>query len=126
MLQQVHFLPLDSPKMLEEYKPARITHEDYSFVREPVPTIAVQAMLISYDFSQSKPSKKRCEKLAALTKQIRQELPTLREKGHPKWKEVNLDADTGLWRKDSCVWPGAKLDNADKSGLMKILEKSKN
>ncbi len=106
MLSDVHFLPLDNPKMLEEYKPAEITHNDYSFVTGRVPTIAVQAVMISYDFSQGA-SKTRCEKLGKLAKAIRAALPQLKEKGHPKWKEVNLDADTGAWKKDSCAWPEA-------------------
>jgi TRAP transporter TAXI family solute receptor len=132
MLQQVHFIPLVFPKLLEEYKPAQITKADYNFVREDVPTIAVQAVMVSYDFSQN-PNKKRCDKLAALTKLIRKELPVLQEKGHAKWKEVNLDAESGPWKKDGCVWSETtnadKASNdkagAEKAGLMKILEKSK-
>lgn len=123
MLDQVHFLPLDSPKMLEEYKPATITKADYNFVQENVPTVAVQAVMVSYDFSQG--NKKRCEKLGALAKLIRRDLPKLQEKGHPKWKEVNLDADTGVWKKDTCAWPDAVKSEGDKNGLMKILDKGK-
>ncbi len=128
MLSDVHFLPLDDPKMLEEYKPAEITHEDYSFVTTRVPTIAVQAVMISYDFSQGT-NKSRCAQLGKLTKAIRAALPGLKEKGHPKWKEVNLDADTGVWKKDSCAWPDYVPKGPDKTAtgqdLMKILEKDK-
>ncbi len=128
MLSEVHFLALDDPKMLEEYKPAEITPDDYSFVQQKVPTIAVQAVMISYDFSQG--NKRRCERLGKLTKAIRAALPGLKEKGHPKWKEVNLDADPGIWKKDSCAWPESKKKpDDDKSGagrdLMRILEKDK-
>ncbi|MDE3059963.1 MAG: TAXI family TRAP transporter solute-binding subunit [Pseudomonadota bacterium] len=120
MLEQVHFLPLDNPRMLEEYKPAQISHADYNFVDETVPTIAVQAVLISHDFSQGH-SKRRCDRLAALADAIRANLPALKEKGHPKWQEVNLDADSGVWKKDVC----AKSSGGEHSGLMKILEKDK-
>ena len=106
MLDQVHFLPLSDPKMLGEYKPAHITHADYSFVQEAVPTIAVQAVLVSFDFSQGS-SKKRCDKLGALANVIRRDLPILQEKGHPKWKEVNLNADSGIWKRDNCAWPNS-------------------
>ena len=138
MLQQVHFVPMDNPKMLEEYKPATITKADYNFVREDVPTVAVQAVMVSYDLSQ-KGSKRRCEKLGLLVKVLRKALPSLAEKGHPKWKEVNLDADVGNWKKDNCAWPeaakakpAAKNGNPDKAaadedkaGLINILEKTK-
>ena len=123
MLDQVHFVPLDSPKVLEEYKPAELTKADYNFITEPVPTVAVQALMVSYDFSQG--NKKRCEKLTGLTKLLRKDLPDLKEKGHPKWKEVNLDADTGSWKKDSCAWPDSLKTEGDKSNLMKILDKGK-
>ncbi len=133
MLEQVHFVPMDNPKMLEEYKPAVITKADYNFVREDVPTIAVQAVMVSFDFSQGATNKKRCEKLGLLAKVLRKDLPNLVEKGHPKWKEVNLDADAGNWKKDSCAWPDAdkgkapaakqaKVDD-DKGGLMNIIDK---
>lgn len=110
MLQQVHFLPLDDPKMLEEYKPASITPADYKFVHKTVPTISVQAVMISYDFSEGG-NKKRCEKLEKLAGAIRKALPSLKAKGHAKWKEVDLDANSGLWQKDSCAWPNLKTDD---------------
>lgn len=124
MLEQVHFLPMDNARMLEEYRPAELSSADYSFVKQPVPTIAVQAVMISYDFSQGN-NRRRCEKLAQLATAMRNEMPMLQEKGHPKWKEVNLDASSGLWKKDSCAWPDlAGKGESDKSGLMQILEKS--
>jgi len=123
MLSQVHFLALDNPKLLEEYKPGNITHADYSFVEGMIPTIAVQAVMVTYDFSQNG-NKSRCEKLGNLTKALRAELPSLKEKGHPKWKEVNLDADTGIWKKDACAWPDSpQQDTNDKKELLNILEK---
>ncbi len=123
MLSQVHFLALDDPKMLEEYKPAEITHADYSFVTEPVKTIAVQAVMVSYDFSQGNASKARCEKLARLTTAMRNDLPMLKAKGHPKWKEVNFDAETGVWKRDTCVWPQASADTTANKELLSIVDK---
>jgi TRAP transporter TAXI family solute receptor len=110
MLQLVHFLPLDDPKMLEEYKPATITSADYSFVRQSVPTISVQAVMISYDLSKNNNNQKRCEKLGELTRALRRQLPALKVSGHAKWKEVDFDANSGLWQKDGCVWPEVKTE----------------
>jgi TRAP transporter TAXI family solute receptor len=105
MMQKVHFIPMDSAKMLEEYKPAKITHDDYSFVKEDVPTIAVPAILVSYDFSEGA-NTKRCEQLSNLATAIRASLANLKATGHPKWKEVDLDAKINNWKKDTCVWVG--------------------
>ncbi|MEQ1790338.1 MAG: TAXI family TRAP transporter solute-binding subunit, partial [Rickettsiales bacterium] len=109
MLDKVHFIPMNSVKMLEEYKPAEILPSDYKFVKEPVPTVSVQAVLVSYDFSQANDSKhsdnvKRCEQISKFSEVLRAGLPALQETGHAKWKEVNLDANVGSWKKDSCAW----------------------
>ncbi len=132
MLEQVHFLPMNSPRMLEEYKPADITRADYNFVNEDVKTIAVQAVFVSYDFSGAK---KRCEKLSALAKAMRGDLPLLKQNGHPKWKEVNFDGDIGAWKKDECAWPKQEVKKDEKkdspaektslgSDLINIIEKN--
>jgi len=122
MLKDVHFIALDSPRMLEEYRPANISSSDYNFVEGNVPTIAVQAIMVSYDFSGA--NKSRCEKLASLTKALKASLPSLKEKGHPKWKEVNLDANSGVWKRDGCAWPEiAKAVSDDKNELLDIIEK---
>lgn len=106
LLNSVHFLPLKEPRMLEEYQVAEITHRDYSFVRQPVPTIAVMAVLVDYDFSgDGKKHKDRCRDVALIADSIRKNLKTLQAKGHPKWKEVRLDAVLPIWKKDNCVWP---------------------
>lgn len=125
MLEQVHFLPLDNPKMLEEYKPAEITPSDYNFVKTTVPTIAVQAVLVSYDFADT--SKSRCAMISTLAKAVRDHLEDLKKNGHPKWKEVNLDGNASYWKKDNCVWPEAPTQAAVNThglqhDLIKIIE----
>lgn len=103
MIDHVHFLPLSDAKMLSEYKTAEITSSDYAFVEESVPTVAVQSLLISYDFTQMKGTG-QCDLLRSLAKALRSGLGNLRANGHPKWKEVNFDLDAGAWKKDSCAW----------------------
>ncbi|MFW0777795.1 MAG: TAXI family TRAP transporter solute-binding subunit [Rickettsiales bacterium] len=119
MLDQVHFLPMASPKMLEEYRPAKITSADYNFVSKPVPTIAVQAVMVSYSFKGA--NKERCGQIKKLSQAIRKNLGELKTKGHSKWKEVDLDAGSSLWKKDECA-EDVKADN-EKKELLKILEK---
>ena len=56
---------------------------------------------------------------------LRAGLPTLKETGHAKWKEVNLDANVSVWKKDSCAWEianNAKSEEASKD-LLNILDK---
>jgi uncharacterized protein len=125
MLEQVHFIPMNGAKMLEEYKPAELTAADYKFIKEPVPTISVQAILISRDFSQGGENAKRCEQIGKLSDALRAGIPGLKESGHPKWKEVNLDANVNTWKKDSCAWEilnNAKSEATSKE-LLNILDK---
>ena len=106
-LKQVHFLPLNDARLKEDYSPATITSADYSFVDQPVPTVAVRAMLVSYDFTlKDEPYyHARCAELGRLGKTLEQQVTDLQKRGHPKWKEVDLSADVGLWQRDACAWP---------------------
>ncbi|MCE2926941.1 MAG: TAXI family TRAP transporter solute-binding subunit [Rickettsiales bacterium] len=123
LMNDVHFLPLDSPKLLEEYRPATLTNNDYSFITTPVPTVAVQAVLMSFDLSTNKA---RCKQLGEFARSLREKLPELKDRGHIKWKEVNLEASSGLWKKDSCAWSETQARPApvdEKKELLNILEK---
>ncbi len=121
LLDKVHFIPLNGAKMLEEYKPAEITPADYNFVKESVPTIAVQAILVSYDSSQEN-DKKRCGQIAEFAKMLRGNLPILKETSHPKWKEVDLDANVNIWKKDTCAWAEQNSKETSKD-LLNIVDK---
>jgi TRAP transporter TAXI family solute receptor len=113
-LDEVHLIPLDDPRLLSEYVPARLTHEDYDYITRPVPTVAVTSILMDYDFSDETTlrHKQQCAKLAALARAIRDNIDWLRENGHPEWKQVNLDADVGFWKRDACAWRGMKVPAA--------------
>ena len=104
LLDQVHFVPLDDPRMLREYQPGQLTRSDYEWINGDVATVAVKAVLMSFDFSskQSPYFTQRCQQLAQLGQAIRSNLSQLRQTGHPKWKEVNLDESVGSWPLDRC------------------------
>lgn len=102
LLQDVHFLPLNDITFYSEYEPAEITPRDYSFVKSTVPTIAVQALLTTYE-PTGKALPKRCEILQKFARNLRAKLSILKQAGHPKWQEVNLSANTLGWKKEICV-----------------------
>jgi hypothetical protein len=103
-LDAVHFVPLDDPAMLEEYAASSISSADYPWYDGEVPTIAVKAVLVSFDFSSKKNGyyRRRCEQLAVLGRSIRDNIDYLRANGHAKWREVRLDEDIGIWERDTC------------------------
>ncbi len=104
MLANVHFVPLDDPRLLREYGSAIINKTDYDWLAEDTPTITVKAVLMSFDFSskQTPYFVQRCQQLAQLGQAVRAQLGQLRQTGHAKWKEVNLDEKVGNWPLDAC------------------------
>ncbi|HAS50911.1 MAG TPA: hypothetical protein DCS21_03900 [Gammaproteobacteria bacterium] len=125
MLANVHFVPLDDPRMLREYQPTLIGKADYDWLTEDTSTIMVKAVLMSFDFSGKKTPYfvQRCEQLAQLGQAIRANLDQLRQTGHAKWKEVNLDEKVGIWPLDSCSRHTVKKPGGAKVDLTRELEK---
>lgn len=112
LLANVHFLPLTDERMAREYQPARIGPADYEWLSNEVSTVAVKAVLMSFDFSSKQNAyfARRCLQLSKLGQALRANLGMLRQTGHPKWKEVNLDETVGTWPLDSCSRSGASGD----------------
>ncbi|NJN45393.1 MAG: hypothetical protein HC808_01650 [Candidatus Competibacteraceae bacterium] len=50
LFDNVHFVPLEDTIMLREYAQSTIGPEDYPWINQPVQTIAVKAVLMSFDF----------------------------------------------------------------------------
>ncbi len=104
MLQQVHFVPLNDPALLTEYERSDLSLQDYSFIQTNVPTIAVKALLVSFDFSSAKTPyyRQRCQQLNRIANAIRQNINTLKLKHHKKWNQVDLNGDMSGWAIDKC------------------------
>ncbi len=105
LIDKVHFVPLNHPDLLRgEYVVSRISTDEYSWFDGNIPTIAVKAVLVSYDFSGAHNPyyRLRCEQLATLGEAMRNNIDQLKLNGHPKWKEVNLDEKVGIWPLDKC------------------------
>lgn len=104
LVEEVHFVPLDHSQMLAEYVTGEIGSDDYSWVSGSVATIAVKAVLVSFDFSSMHTPyyRDRCEQLGRLGRVIRSRLEELKTRGHKKWRSVDLEQAVGIWQQDSC------------------------
>jgi len=104
MLKEVHFIPLSIKETLKEkcnyYVASEIGPSDYAWVDRVTPTIAVSALLVNITTQ-----KERYEKqLIKLAESVRKSLDNLKQNGHNKWKQVDLDAPIGEpWKLESCV-----------------------
>ncbi|HEU5048307.1 MAG TPA: TAXI family TRAP transporter solute-binding subunit [Rickettsiales bacterium] len=103
-LSHVHFLPITDRRLLKEYNSATITHDDYSYVTQDVPTVSVKALLVTYDYTMKKGDyyREHCRNMGKLVKAIYDNMGDLKSTGHPKWQQVDLDADVGSWKRDEC------------------------
>jgi TRAP transporter TAXI family solute receptor len=108
-IQEVHFIPLKNKKLKAEYATAEITDDDYDFVTRDVPTIAVTAVLVTYNFADEENgyAKQRCDEIRAFSKSLASYISELKKTAHPKWKEVDLRADIGIWKRDACSLTGS-------------------
>lgn len=136
LVKQVHFIPLDDSGILNEYVASDISSNDYSWLDGNVQTAAVKAVLVSFDFSSKRNAyfRRRCGELKNLGIAIRDKFDHLKSTGHPKWKEVNLEQQVGIWQRDTCSSPNAvqpatpvaaakpEMKKPDADKLMKAIE----
>jgi uncharacterized protein len=76
-----------SKDALKTYFPATVRASSYpNLLTQDLPGIAVKAFLVTYDFNLPQ----TVGYLSRFAKSLCRNFPTLQEKGHPKWKDVEL------------------------------------
>jgi len=91
-------IPITNKSITEFYPRAEIPADTYRFQATPVNTVAVKAVLISFDFR-----KLDCENIGRFAKTLADNMPWLVKNGHPKWKSVDLDYPLRGWEQYDCV-----------------------
>lgn len=94
----LHLLSISNQKVLQFYPGAEIPSGTYPFQSTPVPTAAVKAVLVSFDFRTV-----QCEQVGKFARMIVDELNWLTQNGHPKWKSVDLNYKLKGWEQYDCV-----------------------
>ncbi len=103
-----HLLNIKEPALLATYTPSEIAADTYAFQSEPVNTVAVKAVLMTYDYKASKNSYHRnsCKAVSDFSSIILTNLERLKKEGHPKWRDVDLAELPPGWQVGSCVKTG--------------------
>ena len=91
-------IPIMNKSILEFYPSTVIPANTYTWQSEPVNTVAVKAVLVSFDFRRN-----HCENVGKLARILYDNLDWLRKNGHPKWKFVDLDYPLKGWEQYDCV-----------------------
>ena len=122
-------VPILNKSVIEFYPAVEIPGDTYRWQPGPVRTVAVKAVLVSYDFRR-----RDCDVIGKLAQNISNNMTWLRQNGHPKWKSVDLDFPLKGWEQYDCVQkyvrrPGApavatkpRSDNPVLEALKQMLE----
>jgi len=91
-------IPITNKSVAEFYSSAEIPANTYKWQPTPTGTVAVRAVLVSYDFRR-----KDCDAIGRFAQIVSTSTEWLVKNGHPKWKSVNLDAPLKGWEQYDCV-----------------------
>jgi TRAP transporter TAXI family solute receptor len=86
-------------KSITEFYPrAEIPASVYAWQTKAVPTVAVKAVLVSFDFQR-----RDCDTVGQFAKLVSDNMGWLTQNGHPKWKAVDLEFPLKGWEQYACV-----------------------
>ncbi|MFV0359823.1 TAXI family TRAP transporter solute-binding subunit [Tropicimonas sp.] len=110
--ERFHLLPITSPTLRAAYVETSIPAGTYSFQPEAVEVIAVKAVLMTYEYNRNKNAYNRasCDAVSDISNLIFTRFGQLRESGHPKWKNVDLNDIPPGWDVSACVNRGLAED----------------
>ena len=91
-------LPILNKSILEFYPRTEIPTNTYQWQPETVNTVAVKAVLVSFDFRRA-----NCEFVGQFAQTLNANIDWLIENGHPKWRSVDLDFPLQGWEQYDCV-----------------------
>jgi len=91
-------IPILNKSIVEFYPRAEIPANTYQWQPETVKTVAVKAVLVSFDFRGA-----NCEFVGEFAQILYDNLVWLRANGHAKWKSVDLNFPLRGWDQYDCV-----------------------
>ena len=91
-------VPITNKSITEFYQAAEIPPATYPWQAEPVSTVAVKAVLVSFDFRRAD-----CDNVGRFARMVSDNRAWLVANGHPKWRSVDLDQPLKGWEQYDCV-----------------------
>jgi len=89
----LHLVPIKDKSITEFYPVSTIPASTYPWQNEAISTIALKAVLITYNYK----SKILCENVGQLARTLSNNLGWLKQHGHQKWKNVDFDFELKKW-----------------------------
>jgi TRAP transporter TAXI family solute receptor len=94
----LELIPITNKSITEFYPRAEIPANVYEWQRTPVNSVAVKAVLVSFDFRR-----KDCDTVGRFAQTMSRQMTWLLQNGHPKWKAVDLNYPLKGWEQYDCV-----------------------
>jgi TRAP transporter TAXI family solute receptor len=107
----LHIVPIGNKSITEFYPVAQIPAGTYPWQSQSVSTVAVKAVLVSFDFRGS-----NCDSVGEFANIVYDNLEWLKQNGHPKWKSVDLDYPLKGWDQYGCVKKHRRGGNPRETG----------
>lgn len=103
-----HLVPIEDPVLQSVYVPTEIPAGTYDFQSAAVPVVAVKAVLMTYEFEPRRNGYHRasCQAVSDVVHTVLTRFSDLRDSGHPKWQQVNLNDIPPGWDVSNCVNAG--------------------
>jgi uncharacterized protein len=96
----LHLVPLQDAAIAAIYgEPVRLDASHYPWAKDGVRTVGVKAVLVTYDYQSNR---EKCAYVGDIASLVRAEIGALREAGHLKWRDVDLDAEVIGWDLAPC------------------------
>jgi len=94
----LELIPIMNKSIIEFYPRADIPANVYEWQRTALNTVAVKAVLVSFDFRR-----KDCDNVGRFAQTMSRQMNWLLQNGHPKWKVVDLNYPLKGWEQYDCV-----------------------
>ena len=91
-------IPITNKSIMEFYPRAEIPANIYNWQVESVNTVAVKAVLVSFNFRRA-----NCEYVGEVAQILYENMEWLIQNGHPKWNIVDLNYPLKGWEQYDCV-----------------------
>jgi uncharacterized protein len=91
-------IPILNKSITEFYPVVQIPAKTYTWQSSAVDTVAVKAVLVSYDFRRLD-----CDYVGRFAQIVSTNLDWLKQNGHPKWQGVDFDFPLKGWEQYDCV-----------------------
>jgi TRAP transporter TAXI family solute receptor len=94
----LELIQITNKSITEFYPRADIPANVYEWQRTAVNSVAVKAVLVSFDFRR-----KDCDNVGRFAQTMSRQMTWLLQNGHPKWKAVDLNYPLKGWEQYDCV-----------------------